>query len=107
VTDVTATALPPDARFLELRPEALLFETRTCLLPGTLLAFTLVLEGHPLALQAPVEALMVAALDRTGYVFHCRIPLAPLASSDRHLIGLFIGKGRGSPGLVATPEPPK
>lgn len=101
-----ALALPADARFLELRPEALLFETRVCLLAGTLVSFTLVLEGQPLALQAPVEALLVADRDRTGYLFHCRVGLLELAGTDRHLIGLFIGKGRGSPGLVPT-EPPK
>lgn len=99
-------ALPADARILELRREALLFETRVCLLPGTLLAFTLVMEGQRLPLQAPVDALLVADRDRTGYVFHCRIALATLPAADQHIIGLFIGKGRGSPGLVPT-EPQK
>jgi hypothetical protein len=97
-----AAALPPDARILELRPEALLFETRVCLLPGTLLSFTLVMENQPLALQAPVDALLVADRDRTGYVFNCRIALATLPAADQHIILLFIGKGRGSPGLVPT-----
>jgi hypothetical protein len=101
-----AAALPADARILELRPEALLFETRVCLLPGTLLSFTLVMEGQPLPLQAPVDALLVADRDRTGYLFHCRIALSTLTGADQHIIGLFIGKGRGSPALVPT-EPPK
>jgi hypothetical protein len=100
-----AAALPADARILELRPEALVFETRVCLLPGTQVAFTLVMEGQPLALQAPVDVLMVAARDKTGYVFHCRILLATLPAADQHIIGLFIGKGRGSPGLVPTEAP--
>jgi hypothetical protein len=100
-----AAALPADARILELRPDVLLFETRVCLLPGTLLSFSLVLEGKALPLQAPVDALLVADRDRTGYVFHCRIALGTLPAADQHIIGLFIGKGRGSPGLVPTETP--
>ena len=105
MTAATA-ALPPDARLLELRPDLLMFETRTCLLPGTLVAFTLILEGQGLRLQAPVDALLVADRDKVGYLFHCRLALGALAAADQHLVGLFIGKGRGSPGLVpAGPVP--
>ncbi len=93
-------ALPPDARLLELRPDVLVFETRACLLPGTLVAFSLILEGQGLRLQVPVEALLVVDRDKGGYLFNCRLALGGLGTADQHLIGLFIGKGRGSPGLV-------
>ena len=84
---------------MELRPEALTFETRQCLLPGTLVRFKLVMEGRPLALQAPVGACLVMDRQRGGYVYNIRLSLDPLAEADRHLIALYIAKGRGHPEL--------
>ena len=92
-------ALPADGSFVELRPDALTFQTRQCLLPGTRVRFQLVMEGRPLALQAPVGACMVMEKERSGYVFHVRLSLDSLAEADRHLVALFIAKGRGQPGL--------
>jgi hypothetical protein len=99
-----ATPLPPDAQFVELRPEVLTFRTREALLPGTLVQFTLVLENHPMSLKSVVEACLVVDRDRTGYVFHIRLPLTDLPSIERHLISLFIGKGRGAPSLIPTAQ---
>ena len=96
-----STPLPRDATLVELRPEALTFRTREGLLPGTAVDLVLRLEGQPLALQAPVAGCTVAEKDRTGYVFHCRLDLTALPGPDLHIIGLFISKGRGSPGLAA------
>jgi hypothetical protein len=98
---LSSVALPRDARFVELRPESLTFRTREALLPGTVVAFRLVLEGQPLALEAEVEACLVVEKDRTGFVFDCRLDFRALASADAHIISLFIAKGRGSPGLEA------
>ena len=95
-------ALPKDARLVELRPDALTLETRQCLLPGSLIAFHLVLEGQPLALTLPVSECLVVARDRRGYFYHLRLPLAEVRESDRSLIALFINKGRGEPEI----EPP-
>ena len=94
-----AVALPRDGTFIELRPEALTFETRQCLLPGTAVRFRLVMEGRPLTLEAPVDACLVMDKDRAGFLYHVRLSLDPLAEADRHLIALFIAKGRGHPGL--------
>jgi hypothetical protein len=98
---VSAARLPKDAVLVELKPESLTFETRECLLPGTRVAFALVMEGRSLPLEAPAEACLVVDRDRAGYVFHSRLSLAALADSDLSLIALFIAKGRGSPGLAA------
>ena len=95
-------ALPKDTRLFELRPDALTLETRQCLLPGSLLAFHLVLEGQPLALTLAVSECLVVNRDRRGYLYHLRLPLADLREGDRNLIALFINKGRGEPGI----EPP-
>ena len=57
-------ALPKDAALVELRPESLTFQTRECVLPGTRLAFALVMEGRLLPLEAPAEACLV--VDRTA-----------------------------------------
>ena len=92
-------SLPSDAHFVELRPDALTFQTRQCLLPGTRVRFQLVMEGRPWSLQAPVGACMVMEKERSGYVFHVRLSLDALSEPDRHLVGLFIAKGRGQPGL--------
>ena len=93
--------LPKDATVVELRPDALTVQTRQCLLPGTRVAFSLVMEGRPLALEAPAEVCLVVGRDRTGYLFHSRLSLAALSEGDRSLIALFIAKGRGAPGVVA------
>jgi hypothetical protein len=92
-----STPLPRDATLVELRPEALTFRTRECVLPPTPVDLVLRLEGQPLSLQAPVEACLVVEKDRSGYVFHCRLDLTTLPGPDRHLLALFISKGRGSP----------
>jgi hypothetical protein len=94
-----AAALPRDGTFIELRPEALTFETRQCLLPGTAVRFRLVMEGRPLTLEAPVGACLVMDKDRAGYLYHVRLALDALPEADRHLVSLFIAKGRGHPGL--------
>ena len=92
-------ALPADAHFVELRPDALTFQTRQCLLPGTRVRFQLVMEGRPWSLQAPVDACMVMEKERSGYVFHVRLSLGMLSDPDHHLVNLFIARGRGQPGL--------
>ena len=84
---------------MELRPDALTFQTRQCLLPGTRVRFRLVMEGRPWALQAAVAACMVMEKERSGYVFHVRLSLQMLSDPDQHLVKLFIARGRGQPGL--------
>lgn len=101
---LTTVGLPRDGIFVELRSEALTFETRQCLLPGTVVRFRLVMEGKPLALNAPVGACLVMDKDRAGYLYHVRLALDALAEPDRHLVALFIEKGRGHPGLEAPAE---
>jgi hypothetical protein len=95
-----SAALPKDATLVELRQDALTFRTRECLLPGTLVELVLRLEGQPLALRAAVEACLVMEKERGGYVFHVRLDLTSLPASDRHIVGLFISRGRGSPVLA-------
>lgn len=92
--------LPKDAILVELRAERLTFETRKCLLPGTVVALRLVMEGRPLPLEVAIEECLVTDKDRLGYVYQCRIPLEGLPRPDRHIIGLFITKGRGAPKLT-------
>src|SRR5215510_711800 len=89
--------LPKDAELAELRPDSLAFETRECLLPGTVVVFNLVMEGHALPLRIEVGACLVVGKDRSGYTFVCQAPLEGLTSTDRHIIELFIKKGRGEP----------
>ena len=96
-----AVAVPNDAVLTELKPESLTFETRECLLPGTRVAFGLVMEGRSLRLEAPAEACLVVRRDRRGHVFHSRLSLAALSDADRSLVALFIAKGRGSASLAA------
>ena len=98
---MSAVPLPRDASLVELRPDRLTFQTRECVLPGTPVAFRLIMEGGALPLEALAEACLVVARDRTGYVFHSRLSLAGLTEGDRSLIALFIAKGRGSPTLAA------
>jgi len=96
-------SLPKDALFVELQPEVLTFETRECLLPGTQVAFSLVMEGQPLPLQAPVSECLVVDKDKSGFLYQARVSLATVSESDRQLIALFILKGRGSVGLRSIP----
>jgi hypothetical protein len=95
-----STPLPKDATLVELRTDALTFRTRECVLPGTVVDLVLRLEGQPLALSTPVEACLVMEKDRGGYVYHCRLDITALPSSDRQILGLFINRGRGSPVLT-------
>ena len=97
-----STPIPRDATLVELRPDALTFRTRECVLPGTVVDLVLRLEGQPLALQTPVEACLVMEKERGGYVFHVRLDLTALPGSDRQILGLFISRGRGSP-VLAVP----
>jgi hypothetical protein len=96
-------SLPKDALFVELQPEVLTFESRECLLPGTQVAFSLVMEGQPLPLQAPVSECLVVDKDKSGFLYQARVSLATVSESDRQLIALFILKGRGSVGLRPVP----
>jgi hypothetical protein len=98
-----SVALPKDSLFVELQPEILTFETRECLLPGTQVAFGLVLEGHSLPLQAPVAECLVVDKDKAGFLYNARVSLAGLRGADRQLIALFILKGRGGVGLASVP----
>jgi len=84
---------------VELRPEHLDFDTRSEVPPGTPLTFELVMEGHPLALDVLVSQCLVVDKDKKGYLYRARILLSQLPAADRHLIALFIGKGRGAPEL--------
>jgi hypothetical protein len=93
-------SLPRDAVLVELRSDAMTFRTRECLLPGTPIHFALVLEGRPLALEAPVDACLVVERDRSGFTYHVRCDLNALPPADRQIVGLFIAKGRGSPQLL-------
>ena len=92
--------LPKDTHLVELRENLLTLETRKCVLPGTPLSFSLVMEGKPVRLAAEVGECLVVAKDRSGYVYHLRLPLAHLGKADRSLIALFISKGRGSPDVA-------
>lgn len=94
-----SSALPKDARLVELRADALTLQTRQCELPGTTLALTLLLEGQPINLSLAVGECLVMAKDRRGYQYHLRLPLCGLSKADHSLISLFISKGRGAPEL--------
>ncbi len=93
-------ALPKDAALVELRTDHLAFTTRHCLLPGTPLEFSLVMEGRPLSLALVTSACLVVAKDRKGYVYQSHVSLDPLSEGDRQLIALFIAKGRGAAQLA-------
>jgi hypothetical protein len=92
--------LPRDAQLVELRTDRLTLETKRRLLPGTPVALRLVLEGQPLPLTMPVAECLVLRREAFGYVYHLRLSFDELAEADRHLLGLFIAKGRGAPGLA-------
>ena len=98
-----SATLPKDIQLVELREDLLTLETRMCVLPGTPLAFSLVMEGKPVTLEAAVGECLVMSKDRAGYVYHLRLPLAHLGKADRSLIALFISKGRGSPDVTPAP----
>jgi hypothetical protein len=102
---LTRVSLPKDAILIELRPEYVTFETRTPLLPGTVVSFALVMEGRPLKLHAPVDACFVTDKDRLGYIYQPRVLLGEVSSADQRMVALFIEKGRGEPGLQPAPVP--
>ena len=91
--------LPKDARLAGLWPDKVAVESREAVLPGVEVAFRLVLEGNSLRVSAPVQACLVVAKDRHGYVFHLEFALDSLASAERQIIALFIAKGRGEPNI--------
>ena len=93
------TRLPRDAALVELRSDTLTFRTRECILPDSVVAFALRLEGQPLELEAPVSACLVIARDRSGFTYHVQCDLSVLPNADRQILALFIGKGRGAPDL--------
>ena len=85
---------------------ALTFETRALPAAGhRRLASRWCMEGRPLALHAPVSACLVTDKDRGGYIYQPRVSLDALSEADRHLVALFIEKGRGEPGLQPAPLP--
>jgi hypothetical protein len=92
--------LPKDATLVDLRPDVLRFETRTCLVPGTVVVFNLVMEGHALPLRVAIALTEVVDKDRWGYRYVSQVSLEGLTSTDQHLISLFIKKGRGEPRLT-------
>ena len=93
------TRLPRDAGLVELRSDTLTFRTRECILPDSVVAFALALEGKPLELEAPVTACLVMSRDRSGFTYHVQCDLSVLPSADRQILALFIDKGRGAPDL--------
>ncbi len=95
------SSLPKDARLVSLRDDLLVFETREVVLPGTPVAFGLVMEGHALPVRAVSEACLAMRREGRGYAYHVHVPLTHLPEGDRHLIALFISKGRGAPQLAA------
>ena len=97
---VPGSPLPKDAVLVELRADRLSFSTRECLLPGTMLAFDLIMEGRPLPLAVTTSACLIIAKDRKGLVYHTQIRLDQISEGDRQLITLFISKGRGAAELA-------
>jgi hypothetical protein len=100
MADDRAVPLPKDAVLEVLRPDYLTFQTRNVLLPGTTVVFNLVMEGHALPLRVVIERTEVVAKDLRGYSYVSHVSLEHLTSTDRHLIELFIKKGRGEPRLA-------
>jgi len=92
-------SLPDDARLVELRVEHMCFRSRRRLAPGTMLDFALVMEGRPWAVRAPVVDCLVRK-ERGESFYEMRVSLEELPQADRHLITLFIEKGRGAPKLA-------
>jgi hypothetical protein len=93
--------LPRDAALVELRADLLTFRTRECILPDSVVAFALSLEGQPLELEAPVNVCLVVERDRTGFTYHVQCDLSTLPTVDRQILALFIAKGKGAPELTA------
>lgn len=93
--------LPDDARLVELRFEHLCFRSRRRLAPGTMLHFALVMEGRPWPVRAPVVGCL-ARKEGGVSLYEMRVSLEDLPHGDRHLIALFIEKGRGAPELAAV-----
>jgi hypothetical protein len=93
--------LPKDAELVELRPDWLTFRSRKRVPPGARVDFALVMEGRPWPLQATAVS-STAQKEGTEHVYLTRLSLEDLPDGDRHLIGLFIEKGRGSPGLASS-----
>ncbi len=93
-------SLPGDAELVGLWPERITLQTRQCLLPGTKLAFELVLEGNALPLTVTTGPCLVVNRDREGYIYQLQISLDQIPVLDRNLITLFISKGRGTPRLA-------
>ena len=93
--------LPRDAALVELRPDVLTFRTRECILPDSVVAFALGLEGQPLELEAPVSVCLVMERDRSGFTYHIECDLTVLPNVDRQILALFIAKGKGAPELLA------
>ena len=87
---------------MELRPESLAFDTRTCVPAGTRLSFRLVMEEHPLPLEVEVSQCLVVDKDRKGYLYRSRILLSQIPEADRRIVELFIAKGRGAARLLET-----
>lgn len=100
MADERVVPLPKDSVLDVLRPDSLTFETRTVLLPGTRVAFNLMMEGHALPLRVVIERTEVVAKDLRGYSYVSHVSLEGLTSTDRQLIELFIKKGRGEPRLA-------
>ena len=91
--------LPHDAHLVELRVEHVTFRSRRRVPPGTVLDFALVMEGQPWTLRAPVVDCLTRK-DRGVSLYEMRVSLESLPQGDRHLIALFIEKGRGAPKLA-------
>jgi hypothetical protein len=95
--------LPDDAHLVELRAEHVTFRSRRRVAPGTVLDFALVMEGRPWTLRAPVVTCL-ARKDAGVALYEMRVSLESLPQADRHLIALFIQKGRGAPKLAPAPR---
>lgn len=91
--------LPDDAHLVELRAEHVTFRSKKRVAPGTVLAFALVMEGRPWPLRAPVVDCL-ARKERGEAFYEMRVSFESLPKPDRHLIALFIEKGRGAPKLA-------
>jgi hypothetical protein len=91
--------LPDDAHLVELRLDHMTFRSKRRVAPGTVLDFALVMEGRPWPVRAPVVDCL-ARKERGAAIYEMRISLESLSEPDRHLIALFIKKGRGEPALA-------
>jgi hypothetical protein len=94
--------LPRDAELVGLWPDKITLQTRECILPGTRLAFELLLEGNALPLNVTTGPCLVVNRDRGGFLYHPQRPLDQIPAMDRNLIALFISKGRGTPRIARS-----